>query len=119
MAEVNWDKSKRRLAEIIVKKLKAEFSSIHLSGNLASTIKISKYSDNENSGYEIEIPAEMYDIAKFRKDGVIIHTGKGSYASEVNVSGGFSGQHKNYVENSIQQAISEWLGESQLKAKIK
>ena len=114
----DWTKSKRRLAEIIVKNLKSEFSSVHLSGNLASTIKISSYKDGSESGYEIEIPAQTYDIGRFKNRGVIVYTGKGSYANEVDLSGGFSGKHKDYVERCIQRSISEWAGESKLKTKI-
>lgn len=118
MDEIDWDKEKLKLARIIVKNLKAEFSVVHLSGNLANTISITKYSSESQSGYDINIPAEIYDIPLYRRKGVIVHTGNGSYANEVDLSGGFSGRHKNYVDRCIQESIQEWLSLSRIKAKV-
>lgn len=118
MDEIDWDKEKLKLARIIVKNLKAEFSVFHLSGNLANTITITKYSSESQSGYDINIPAEIYDIPLYRRKGVVVHTGTGSYANEVDLSGGFSGRHKNYVDRCIQASIQEWLSLSKIKAKV-
>lgn len=95
----------QKLSDYIIEYLKEDFETIHLSQNLADTIIVSETQE----GFRIEIPAEMYDIAKFRKEGVVVYTGGGSYAEEVNKTGGFSKLHKGYVENAIIQAIQRWV----------
>lgn len=93
-----------------------DFDTIYLSGNLRRTTTIDKFYDT----YTIDIPARVYNIKKFKKQGIIIYKDEGltnttikkkgviksgSYADEVNTySGGFSGKHKNFVENAIKIA---------------
>ena len=55
------------LADIIVKNIREEFQAKHLSGNLADTIRVEKYSGSDGVGYNIFIPAETYDIKEFSK----------------------------------------------------
>ena len=95
------------LAEKIKNKIEANFEYIHLSKNLIDTIEVRK----TTFGYEVDIPAEIYDLKKWYKEGVIVHTGEGSYAQSVNTEGGFSGTHINYVEEAIKDAITEWQTE--------
>lgn len=92
------------LAEKIKNKIFKNFEYVHLSKNLIDTIEVRR----TTFGYEIDIPAEIYDLQKWYKERVIVYTGEGSYAQEVNESGGFSGKHTNYVEDAIKEAISEW-----------
>lgn len=92
-------------ADLVVKYLKADFEEIHLSRNLADTIEVVSISNDE---LQIRIPAQMYDVAFFRKEKVIKYNGKGSYAIDVNdVSGGFSGKHIGFVEHAIIEASKE------------
>lgn len=106
---------KVELANLIEQEIKNEFDKIHLSLNLAETIKIKI----NGSSVQVEIPAQMYDIKKFRNEGVIVYTGKGSYASSVNNYGGFSRKHKNYVDRCIYIAIEKWLKQYQLQGGAK
>lgn len=95
----------RLLAMLIEDEVKKEFNFTHLSGNLKDTIKIEKGS---TGGYNIIISAKLYDIAKYKEEGVKIYR-PGSYASEVDKTGGFSGTHKEYVNKCINKAIDRWL----------
>lgn len=111
-----------KIKDNVVKEINKNFSTIHLSGNLARTIWCEdimrqKWTTFANSDFSrgrkvavVHIPAVRYDIAKYRKEGVIEHhPEKGSYACEVNVSGGFSRYHVGYVDNAIIKSISRAL----------
>lgn len=110
--------SKLLLAKILVKNLKKEFANVHLSGNLAETIKLVQKRLNGKIYYEVQIPAQIYDIGLYRKRGVIVHTGAGSYADIVDSSGGFSGTHTDYVDRCIQKSIQEWARLSKIKIEV-
>lgn len=101
------------LAKKIEENLKKEFEIVHLSGNLMDTIEIIP---SEN-GFYVDIPAEIYDLQNWYNNGVIVYTGDGSYAEEVNKHGGFSQTHTGYVEYAIKKAIDEFLNEKGLKVK--
>lgn len=103
------------LANEIQANLKADFKKVFLSGNLRDTIRIV----NTGNAVQIEIPAEMYDVNQFMQNQVIVFTGQGSYASEVDITGGFSGKHKNYVQRAINKAINVWLKKHNLKGRVK
>ena len=105
---------KKRLAELIVERIKANFQNKFISQNLINTISIY---ETEN-GWAVDIPAECYDITEFNKKGVVVYNGKGSYAQAVNKSGGFSKSHKNYVEKAINEAIAIWKNEQGIKGKV-
>lgn len=67
-----------------------------LSGNMKSFIQIASYGEDESS---ILIDAPFYDMKKWKKDGVVIHTGgvvdgRTAYADWVNESGGFATHNK-------------------------
>ena len=100
------DLLKERLAMIIKKNLKAEFENVHFSKNLMNTIKVSKNSDGN---WEVDIPADLYNLKQFKKKGLIIKTYKGSYAERINQTGGFAGKHKGYIETIIAKSVKEWL----------
>ena len=107
---------KEELANIIKKNLMQEFETIHFSRNLMNTIKVYQ---NENGNWCVDIPAMLYNLKQFKKKGVIIPYYKGSYAERINQTGGFSGKHKNYVENIIKSSIQEWLGSVQKKGTVR
>lgn len=117
------------LAEYIKAEIKEDFAEKHLSGNLMNTIFVSKTPD----GFQVEIPAEIYNMYQFQMHGVVIHTGKGSYANQLDTTGSefFSYKkgggrvwvtphnHKNYIETSIRRAITKWLTATGLKGDTK
>lgn len=103
-----------KLAQKIRNKIKEDFKDIHLSGNLMDTITIEQIPD----GYRVTVNAKMYDISKFKKEGIIVYNNKGSYAQEVDVTGGFSGKHKDYIERAVTESLQEWLRENNLDAEV-
>ena len=103
----------QKLAEKIKEKIRNDFKEVHLSQNLMNTISIS----STPTGFLIDIPAEIYDLAKYYKEGVIVYTGAGSYAEDVDINGGFSGKHKDYIERAILESVNEWLAENELRSK--
>lgn len=98
------EEAKQELANLIINNLKKDFDFIYLSHNLADTI----YLEETENGLQIHIPAKMYDLGLYEKERVIKYTGKGSYANEVELYGGFSGKHRNYVLRAINDAIRVW-----------
>ena len=123
-------KELEKLADLIVQKLKEEFSVKHLSGNLINTIKVEKLGDE----IKIHIPAQTYNMLLYQTKGVVVHTNNGSYASRLDEEGSefysYSkgvrkgskkikpGNHKGYVDNIINKAISEWssmIGKNKVK----
>ncbi len=103
------------LAEIIHDQLEEEFAEVFLSGNLRDTAKIGV----TPNGAMVEIPAKMYDLMQFRKEGVIIYTGEGSYAQQVDITGGFSGLHKGYIDKRIERAIAWWARKNNLNVRVR
>lgn len=78
-----------------------------LSGNMQSMIQIGLQG---SATREIIIDAPYYDVKKWYKDKVVIHTGeiidgKSAYAEDVNLSGAF-GRH-NKSEGWVNRAIKE------------
>lgn len=104
----------RLLAMLIEDEVKKEFNFTHLSGNLKDTIRIEKDGD---SRYNVIISAKLYDIAKWRDEGVKVYR-NGSYASEVDKSGGFSGTHKDYIDKCVNKALERWLRSTNSKYKL-
>lgn len=109
------DYYKQKLASIIQKNLQEEFKTVHFSKNLMNTIKVSK---NSEGNWEVDIPADLYNLKQFKKKGVIIKTYKGSYAERINQTGGFSGKHKGYIETIIAKSVKEWLAAIGKKGKV-
>lgn len=108
------DEMKKRLLLLIKEEIDNEFFNVHLSGNLSRTITI----DNSNGGLTLTIPAQIYDITQYKKKGVIIYKGSGSYANEVDNTGGFSGKHKGYVDKAIDKAINRWMAEYNMQGRV-
>ena len=69
-------------AELLTKNIKDEFKLKHVSMQLADTIVVYE----TDKGYNVEIPADKYDIWRFLYEGVIIPTNNGSYANTVDIS---------------------------------
>lgn len=108
---------KLKMAELIAENIKKEFKNVHFTGNLMDTIIIR---ENSKGNIEVEIPAERYLFSVFREKGVIIpYSRGGSYANEVNKTGGFSGKHTGYIEKCINDAIIRWLMYYQISGRIK
>jgi hypothetical protein len=93
------------LSIMIMNEIKADFEVIFYSGNLRDTL----YVEPTGNGVKVVIEAEMYDLLQYKKNSVIIYTGEGSYANEVDIKGGFSGKHQDYVIRSIQNGITQWF----------
>lgn len=107
------DESKRALANFIAQRIVEDFELVHLSGNLANTIRI----ENDKGKIRVIVPAVKYDLGIFKSRGVIIyHEEQGSYAQKVNKKGGFSKKHKGYVERAIGEGIEDWLAYLGIKA---
>ena len=106
---------------IILEKIKEEFQSKHMSGNLVNTIEIK----NTPETIEIHIPAKTYNMLTYQTQGVVIHTNRGSYASKLDKEGSEfyvypngtrkgskrikPGNHKGFIDRVIDEAISEWM----------
>ena len=103
------------LAQMIQEQIEMEFERVHYSGNLKNTIEVNRTAN----GFEVVIPAEMYDLWTYQNKGAIIYTGEGSYAQAVNEEGGFSGKHVDYVERAISNALALWNATYQLHGKVR
>lgn len=108
-AAINKDLSKL-FAELLVKNIKDEFKLQHVSMQLADTIVVYE----TDKGYNVEIPADKYDIWKFLYEGVIVPTNKGSYANTVDIYNNLKvprphqNSHKNYVSRCIEKTLKEF-----------
>lgn len=118
-----------KLLAIYVKQAIIEgFKRVHLSGNLMDTITVRATPE----GVDVEIPAEIYDMKKYQKEGVITYTGEGSYASQLDIEGSqFWSYSKNgkkvwkaprnhigYVEEAIRSAIARWMADTGQKGSV-
>lgn len=82
-----------------------EYYDTHLSYQLAETSKVV----NNGDSVSLLIEAPTYDISKFKKEGVIVHDNRGSYANANDLYGGFSKEHKGFIERCIKYALKWWL----------
>jgi hypothetical protein len=97
---------------ILKEELRKEFEIVHLSKQLYNSIQL--VPSSEDGKIHIRIPAQIYDIALYRKRGVIKPISQNSYAWAVNRSGGFSGTHKDYVSRCIYSTIRRWQTENNI-----
>lgn len=117
-------------ANLLVEYIKEDFEDKHLSKNLINTIQIEK----TNDGMAVIIPAEKYNMPLFLREGVVVSSGTGSYASSLNETGSIIrlpgsgpgrprekkiGHHIGYVEKAINKALETWQGMMQDKYEIK
>lgn len=87
------------IAVQIEHEIKEDFRDVHLTYNLAATTHIERVN---KSFIKVSVPAVRYNLSQFKRYGVISYTPeKGSYASTVSRTGGYSGYHKRYISNSI------------------
>lgn len=118
------------LANLIVQYIKEDFQDKHLSKNLINTISIEK----TNDGIAVVIPAEKYNMPLFIREGIVIHSGRGSYASSLDEVGSIIrlprsgpgrpnekklGNHIGYVDKAIKKAIETWRSMIEEKYEIK
>lgn len=93
------DKFAEEIANGIVNEVQREFAKIHLTGNLAATTTVTRVNSTH---VKVFIPAVRYNLAAFKKLGVIEYQPeKGSYASTVSRTGGYSKTHKKYVTYAV------------------
>lgn len=112
LEEITW---------IILDKIKEEFETKHMSGNLVNTIEIK----NTQDSISIVIPARTYNMLMFQTKGVVIHTSHGSYASKLDKEGSQfyvypngtrkgskrvkPGNHKGFIDKVVDEAVNEWM----------
>lgn len=99
------------LAEEIKKEIISHFVETNsiISSNLINTIKVYR----SQKGWNVEIPAEIYDRSIWDKEHVVVYTGKGSYAGILDETA----KHRDYVLNSIVKAIKKWEEKNKLQIK--
>lgn len=114
-SEVGIETLKESLARILAEEFSEEFRAVHLSGQLLKSIKVSK---DDADNYMVRIPPQIYDIAFYRRYKVIKNISTDSYALDVNLTGGFSGLHKDYVQKCLSRAIMRWAAQNNVKIKI-
>lgn len=102
------------LAKCIEEAFREEFELVHLSKNLIDTMKI----EVTDTGVVVDIPAMKYNMKKFRETGIIKYYYRGSYAEQINKTGGISGQHTDYVERCIQRGIDLWLAQKGVSGRV-
>lgn len=95
------------LAKCIEEAFKEEFRNVHLAKNLVNTMKI----EVTDTGVVIDIPAMKYNMKKFKETGVVKYYYRGSYAQQINNTGGLSGKHVGYVEECIKKGIEKWMAQ--------
>lgn len=108
-----------KLKDLIIEEIKNDFTSKYLSKNLVNTIRW----EETPEGFNIIIPAEVYNMYKFFKSGVVIPNGRGSYASFLDTTGSefmvypdkgkrflaTPHNHVGYVERAINGAFEKWF----------
>lgn len=105
-----------KLASLISDALQKDFREYYLTGRLRDTITVGK---GANGGVVVNVPADAYDVDLYMRKRVVVNRPDlGSYAQLVNVTGGFSGIHKGYVERALDMAIWAWLKYYKLEAEV-
>lgn len=91
--------------DYLYKEIEEEFEKIHLTGNLLETVfrqDLSLWSSDKDKITQLRIPATRYDLYLYKRLGIFQYKPyKGSYAYQVNKTGGLSGKHKNYIERMV------------------
>lgn len=102
------------LAKCIEEAFREEFELVHLAKNLVNTMKI-EVTDN---GVSIDIPAMKYNMKQFKEKGIIKYYYRGSYAEQINKTGGLSGKHEGYIEKCIEKGVQKWLAEKGVSGRV-
>ena len=98
------------LTKEMEEELKRKYRIPHLSGNSSDTIYSEFMSNSTMTKSIIHIPAERYNIPKFLQEGVIVYTGEGSYANEIEEqTGGFSGQHFHQTRDVVNRTLRQFI----------
>lgn len=103
------------LAQLIEYFIKWNFQTVYQSGNLRDTTNVSPSSE----GYIVSVPAQRYDEEIWREKKMIVYTHNGSYAQQVDYTGGYSGKHIEYAEIAINLAIQQWANENGYDVEVK
>jgi hypothetical protein len=111
MSDLN---DKLELAKCIEEAFREEFKIVHLAKNLVNTMKI----EVVDGVVTIDIPAMKYNMKKFRETGIIKYYYRGSYAEQINNTGGLSGKHEGYIEKCIETGVSKWLQQKGVSGKV-
>ena len=114
-SDIGIESLEQSLAKILADEFRNEFRTIHLSGQLLKSIKVSK---DDSDNYMVRIPPQIYDIAFYRRYKVVKNISTDSYAIDVNLSGGFSGLHKDYIQKCLSIAIQKWAMQNNIKYRI-
>lgn len=97
----------RQLGTAIRNAIYQDFAIRHVSGNLMNTLEVIFDEDV----VKVRVPAVRYDQKEWNKNKAIIpQPQEGSYANEVDISGGYSRTHQSYADRAIGIAISEVMG---------
>jgi len=110
------------LADYIQEEIQLQFRDTHLTGNLMETISVIEGVD----GFEVHIPAKMYSLYDWFINKVLVYTGQGSYASQLDIKGSEfelwredkqgnilktyikPHNHKGYIMIAINNALMRW-----------
>lgn len=108
-----------RLATQIMNNIRQEFANKHLSMNLVNTMTL----EMTNDGCVIRIPAQVYNMGQYLKQGTIIYTGTGSYAEALDIEGSYVlgrkiGNHIGWIGRVVNQAVSTWTKTQDLEVVI-
>lgn len=97
----------RQLAQAIRQNIYQDFAERHVTGNLMNTIEVI-YGEDE---VRVRVPAVRYDQKEWSKSkAIILLPHEGSYANQVDVTGGWSRTHQNYADMAITSALNSVLG---------
>lgn len=104
----------------IVAQIKAEFASKHLSMNLVNTMKVYI----SGSEVRIVIPAQVYDMGLFLREGYVVYNSGDSYADALDIEGSrvmgkLIGNHVGWVGKSISNALGQWTHDSDVIVEVK
>lgn len=96
-----------QMAQAVYAGIYQDFLLRHLSGNLMGTMEI-VYTEEDA---KVRVPAVRYDLKKWNKDKIVVsQPWRGSYASAVNDTGGFSRTHQEYAERACIAAVRQVMG---------
>lgn len=114
---MNWiEKLPSQMAENLKRKIAKDFSKVYLTHNLVDTMNVEARANQAT----LHIPAIRYDFKEWNKNKVVVHHPEwGSYANQVNITGGFSTFHTNYIDIAIRELVNVEMRISRLYLKNK
>lgn len=107
--------TQKSIAQAIKNYIYEDFALRHVSGNLMNTLEIIHNEDNA----QVRVPAVHYDHKEWKKNQTIIYTPQeGSYANQVDITGGWSRTHQSYIDRAIMASVREVCALSDLSYDI-